>query len=1464
MMSPNPHALTPPNRGKTVPRRPGLRLALFLWSATSPFHLCAFAACWLAAFSPAAKGAEPAAAGSIRPIETIAGIVRLNHEQAARRMPVKLRGVITYNNRYMGLLFLDDGTGGIFIDGRSSPTQAKAGTRVEVSGETERGRYTPIVAHASFKELDGGGFPDQHTVTLSELWRGQNDCRWVTVRAFIRGHSLDETFTCLKLADSNAWVEAWVDGLPAGWLATLNFGEVELSGPCSVAVTEEGVINRVSIWVPTTNQFRIIRSGRDMTASLPRLSIASVANGESPDFALPVRVVGTVTHVSEKFGVKLQEGGFGLTVAAFDSPPPTVGRCIEATGWLERTEDRIQIIGASLRDLGPGPPPKPVSVNIGKAHERTHDGTLVTMEGVLRHRVVADGDDIWILENDDRFFEAILPPGLEDIRNPMVLPGTTVRLAGVLLAGDPSSGTPREPGVLLRSAADIEVLSAPPWPIRRVLTVISITLALHMVGLIALAILHTRLKRRSAELTSARKTLEAANRGLEERVASRTHTLTQAHDALRESEERFRQLVGHIEPIFWMSTADNKQVLYLSPGFERICGVPVDTVYANPTAWFTLVHPADRDLVRAVALANPVTQDYELTYRIIRPDGAERWILDRAFPVRDASGVPYRIAGIAEDITERRQAEEELREQNIALSHAMPGIARLDAEGTYVHVNAHYAEMLGYRPDDLVGASFSESIHPADMPAAMRVYEQMQTTGKSEAEIRGVRKDRSFFWKHVLLVRIAPANTPNAGHHCFMRDITSRKLNELLLEGQKAVLETIASGAPCRETLASIARFIETHAPDARASIMLVTEDGRHLQSAASPSLPAAFLKLIDHFPIGPGSGACGTAAFSRQRVTITDVRTDEKTALVKESAPALGLYACTSTPVLGGDGSVLGTLALYYATPRGPAPGEEHLVHIATQLAAIAIEQDRTQRAEREAQDRYRQIIASALDAVITFDEKRRIELFNPAAQQMFQCAEERAIGRLLDTFIPVRQRALFLDHLARVGQDATPAVTTIPINGLRQGGEEFPTEASISETALGERKVYTAILRDLTEKQKSEKTRSQLEIRLRQAQKMEAIGTLAGGIAHDFNNILGAVMLNIELARGEIPPQHAAQDYLAALKSSSIRARDLVRQILAFSRQQEQQRVVIRLDQVVADAMKLIRAALPPNILIHLHLGEGGASIIGDPTQIHQVLTNLCANAAHAMRERGGQLDIRQQAVVVNHELAATLPDLQPGNYVRLSVSDNGTGMSPEVVERIFDPFFTTKAMGEGTGLGLAVVHGIMKDHDGAVLVESTPGQGSTFQLYFPAAEVPGPQALDLNQPIPRGRGQRVLVVDDEEALLKVYQRTLERLGYMVTPFTSPTVALEAFRSGSGLFDLVITDFAMPGMSGVDLSRELKRFRPDCPVIITTGYTTSLDAHSIKTLGLAGLIIKPATSATIGETVHRVLSPPPPALQP
>jgi len=600
----------------------------------------------------------------------------------------------------------------------------------------------------------------------------------------------------------------------------------------------------------------------------------------------------------------------------------------------------------------------------------------------------------------------------------------------------------------------------------------------------------------------------------------------------------------------------------------------------------------------------------------------------------------------------------------------------------------------------------------------------------------------------------------------------------------------------------------------------------------------------------------CGVAAFTRQRVTVTDITTDPLAAAYKEHAAALGLRACTTTPILSSGGNVLGTLTVFFKKQRGPAPDEEQLARLATQLAAIAIEQERTRRAERDAQDRYRSIIASAMDAVITLDENQRVQVFNHAAEKMFGCAEEEAFNQPLASFIPEQQRALLCEHLQRFGTSGERPGMTVLISGLRCNGEVFPIEASISQTTISGRTLITAILRDVTDKQKAERIRSQLESRLRQAQKMEAIGTLAGGIAHDFNNILGAVMLNIELVRGDIDPDHSSQEYLSALRVSSIRARDLVRQILAFSRQQEKQRAILRLERVVAETIKFIRAALPASIEINLNLTSDGPGIIADPTQLHQMFTNLCTNAAHAMIAKGGRLDIRQQAVTVDESLATTSPDLQPGDYVELIISDTGTGMTPEVIERIFDPFFTTKAIGEGTGLGLAVVHGIMKDHDGAIVVESTPDKGSTFHLYFPAVDIPEASPAEVPTPVPHGNGQRLLIVDDEDALLKVQQRTLERLGYAVTGHTSPTLALEAFRASPGHYDLVITDFAMPGMSGVALSRELRNLRPQCPVIITTGYTTSLDPQNLKSLGLAGLIFKPATAATTAETVHRALA--------
>ncbi len=1390
-------------------------------------------------------------------LSSAADVIRLSHEVAKTRLPITITGVVTFASEDLGLFFIQDGTGGIFVDTGTWNPVAEPGRMISMTGRTQRGRFKPIATMESYKDLGPAEFPESNPRTLRELWTGTYDCDWVSIRAYVRTHTTDSGATMLKLGDATSSVRATVLHLPTNWLPDLDFSEVELSGVSSVAVDDEAKIQGISVWVPGTNQIRILRTGREVVSTLPELSLSKLSRqDDSFNFGQPIKITGTVAHTSRRFGIKLHDGEAGITIANFESPAPAIGRKVEAIGWLQRVEDRIQISGASLRDLGQGTLPSPKAITISEAHSRELDGVTVTMEGALRHRVVADGDDIWILERNGEFFEASLPPGMEDLKNPMVAPGTTVRLTGVLMLGDPSAGKPVEPCILLRTTADVEILSPAPWPMRRVLWTISILLGLNVVALIALGVVFVRQRRQRADLDSARMALQAVNQDLEKRVESRTKTLSVAHEALRDSEERFRQLAEHIDQIFWMSSADNKQILYLSPGFESICGYPVETVYNRPESWSEIIHPDDRERVLKTVLSQPVTEDYEIDYRVVRPDGSLRWIRDRAFPVRDDSGKVYRVAGIAEDITARRQSEEELREQHIALTNAMPGISRVDAAGNYTYVNSHYAKMLGYTPEELAGMPFSHSVHPEDMLAAMRTYEQMKISGKSETELRGIRKDKSIFWKQVLLVRIAPENGAHSGHHCFMRDITSRKLNELLLEGQKAVLETIASGAPTGESFSTIVRFIETLAPGTLASLMVVSPDGRSLKVGAAPSLPERFVTAITDIPICESSGPCGAAAHSRQRVALADIAGSNSARSYLDAARAAGLQACASTPIFSSEGAVLGTLAIYFNSTRGPTSEEEHLTHVATQLAAIVIEQDRIQRAEQETRDRYGHIVNSAIDAVITLDEDLRVQVFNPAAERMFGCTQQQALHQPLETFVPDRHRSLLLEYLSRSGQADSTLGATVPISGRRANSEEFPIEASVSQTRLHGRKIYTAILRDLTEKQKSEKTRSQLESRLRQSQKMEAIGTLAGGIAHDFNNILGAVMLNIELAKGELQTDHPAQEYLLALKTSSIRARDLVRQILAFSRQQEQQRTILRLERIVAEALKLVRAALPPNIVINLHLCSDGPSIIADPTQLHQVLTNLCTNAAHAMRERGGQLEIRQQFVTVTEQLAAESPDLQPGNYVELVVSDTGTGMTPEVLERIFDPFFTTKALGEGTGLGLAVVHGIMKDHDGAIVVESTPGKGTRFHLYFPAVDLPESTANDPNHPIPRGQGQRVLVVDDEDALLKVNQRTLERLGYSVTAFTSPTVALEAFRTNSALFDLVITDLAMPGMSGVDLSRELKNFRPDCPIIITTGYTASLDTQNVKSLGLAGIIFKPATPVTIGEMVHRALN--------
>jgi nitrogen-specific signal transduction histidine kinase/ActR/RegA family two-component response regulator len=388
---------------------------------------------------------------------------------------------------------------------------------------------------------------------------------------------------------------------------------------------------------------------------------------------------------------------------------------------------------------------------------------------------------------------------------------------------------------------------------------------------------------------------------------------------------------------------------------------------------------------------------------------------------------------------------------------------------------------------------------------------------------------------------------------------------------------------------------------------------------------------------------------------------------------------------------------------------------------------------------------------------------------------------------------------------------------------------------------------IRDITDQ-------AMLERQLRQAQKMEALGTLAGGIAHDFNNILYAILGFTTLAQEKVPADDSVHADLQEVLSAGERAADLVKQILSFSRQAEQEAVPLHVHLIVHEAAKLVRASVPRRIEIRKNVQKGNDVVLADPTQIHQVLMNLCTNAVHAMPKGDGILGIELEPIEVGAALARQIPDLLAGPYLRLRVSDTGKGMPPEMLERIFDPFFTTKEPGEGTGLGLAVVHGIVAGCGGAIHVQSKPGAGTVFDVYLPRYTESAPSAEDPARPPQAGR-EHVLVVEDEDQIGRMLAETLTRLGYHVTSASRGDEALEVFAADPTAFDLVLTDQAMPGMMGTELARELLKLRPDLPIVLCTGFSQILSEEDARQAGIRELVMKPIMRSELSEAIRRAL---------
>jgi PAS domain S-box-containing protein len=523
----------------------------------------------------------------------------------------------------------------------------------------------------------------------------------------------------------------------------------------------------------------------------------------------------------------------------------------------------------------------------------------------------------------------------------------------------------------------------------------------------------------------------------------------------------------------------------------------------------------------------------------------------------------------------------------------------------------------------------------------------------------------------------------------------------------------------------------------------------------------------------------------------------------------------------------------------------------LAREANRMVQERNKAEVALRESEKNYRELVQSANSIIMRMDTEGRVIFFNTYAQNFFGYREEDIIGKnVVGTIVPERDITGFdlAVMIKDIGVHPERYVSNENEN-IRRNGERvrltWMNKAIYDESGSVSEILCVGI--DVTEKW-------QLEKRLAQAQKMEAIGTLAGGIAHDFNNILSAIIGYTELSLIDIPNGSALQNNLQQVLKAGGRAKELVRQILAFSRQRESELVPVKISLIVNEALKLLRATLPATIKIR-HNIKSHLSVLTDPTNIHQILMNLCTNASFAMQAEGGVLEVSLNDADLDADFARQHPDVKPGKFIRLMVKDTGCGMTPEATERIFDPFFTTKKVGEGTGMGLSVVHGIIKSHGGTIIVESSPGKGSAFSVFLPAIATEVADQANQAQLVITGN-ERILFVDDEDFQADIGKRMLERLGYRVTTRTKSLEALDLFRQTPDGFDLVITDMTMPDMTGDVLARKLISIRPDIPIIVCTGYSERINPDIVKEIGIKEMALKPVVMKDIAQMIQRVLA--------
>ena len=540
------------------------------------------------------------------------------------------------------------------------------------------------------------------------------------------------------------------------------------------------------------------------------------------------------------------------------------------------------------------------------------------------------------------------------------------------------------------------------------------------------------------------------------------------------------------------------------------------------------------------------------------------------------------------------------------------------------------------------------------------------------------------------------------------------------------------------------------------------------------------------------------------------------------------------------------------------------HQVEIELQNEELRRSQEETQKVRA----RYEDLWQLSPVGYVILDEFLRIKAVNRSAQELFNRSRDVLLESPFTSFLLSDNQVAV--HLLLEMPTAGEIFPTHKVYLVRRDGS-FRTCQLICKPFIGEsgEKNIQVVLTDiselekahdilemenLSERKQAREEKRRLQAQLQQSQKMEAIGTLAGGIAHDFNNILAIILGNAELASNDVPDSNPASEFLKEIRRASIRAKNMVRQLLSFSHKTEEESSPIDMAPIIKESMKMLRSAIPASVEFKLHISNDLCSVMGDASQINQIVMNLVTNAVDAMSKLGGVLDVTLKNIILHQEKTCFGRVLSPGPYVRLRMRDRGEGIEPEIVDRIFEPYFTTKEVGKGTGMGLSVIHGIVKRHGGGILVESELGKGTVFEIYFPALENKTEVGEEPDGEIKRG-SERVLFVDDEESMVNLNRKRLERLGYQVKSTAKPEEALEWFKADPEQFDVLLTDMTMPRMSGDRLAAEVLKIRPNMPVIICTGYSERMSAQKAEVLGVRKYIEKPIDLRNLASALREVL---------